>query len=221
MIHRDIKPSNILVTADGKVKLLDFGIAKLLDNEPRAELTGDGARALTPEYAAPEQLRGGEVSTATDVYALGVLLYQLLAGRHPTAAAHATAVEVMRGTLDTDPLRLPHALERSTASDPSVPARIASQRDTPLPRLRRQLRGDLDNIIARALRKAPSERYQTVDAFADDLRRYLAHEPVSARPETLGYRTAKFVARHRGLVAGSALVVVAIVAGVVGTISQA
>jgi serine/threonine-protein kinase len=221
VIHRDIKPGNILVTQDGTVKLLDFGIAKLVDTQSQETVTSEGGHALTPEYAAPEQLRGGEVTTATDVYALGVLLYQLLAGRHPTAPDSGSAAEVMRATLDTDPMRLPHALAHLPAGDATVPARIASERDTPLPRLRRQLRGDLENIVARALRKAPAERYQTVDALAEDLRRYLAHEPVVARPDSLGYRTAKFVARHRGLVAGSGLVLFAIAAGVVGTVSQA
>jgi serine/threonine-protein kinase len=221
VIHRDIKPGNILVTRDGTVKLLDFGIAKLVDTQSQETVTSEGGRALTPEYAAPEQLQGGDVTTATDVYALGVLLYQLLAGRHPTAPERGSAAEVMRATLDTDPMRLPHALAHLPAGDATVPARIASQRDTPLPRLRRQLRGDLENIVARALRKAPAERYQTVDAFAEDLRRYLAYEPVVARPDSIGYRTAKFVARNRGLVAGSGLVAAAIVAGVVGTVSQA
>src|SRR5256714_372635 len=119
VIHRDIKPSNILVTADGTVKLLDFGIAKLIDTQSQETVTGEGGRALTPEYAAPEQLQGGDVTTATDVYALGVLLYQLLAGRHPTAPEHATASEVMRATLATDPMRLPHALGRSPTTDPT------------------------------------------------------------------------------------------------------
>jgi eukaryotic-like serine/threonine-protein kinase len=213
VIHRDIKPNNILVNAEGQVKLLDFGIAKLLQGSAEGSpITAEGQRALTPEYASPEQMQGAPVTTATDVYALGVLLYQLLAGRHPTAFAASSQAEVIRATLDTEPVRMTSALTVSG---------VAADRNTTLPRLRRQLHGDLENIVARALRKEPAERYQTIAALADDLRRYRAHEPVSARPDSLAYRAAKFVRRRRGPVAAALLVMLTLTAGLTGTITQA
>ena len=220
VIHRDIKPGNILVDREGHVKLLDFGIAKLLQSDGDAEadeLTRDGMRALTPDYAAPEQLRGEDVSTATDVYALGVLLYQLLTGRHPTASAQTSPAQALRATLEIDPARL------STAVAPvdEATGRIAQARSTSPARLQRQLGGDLENIVAKALRKLPSERYPTVDAFADDLRRWAAGEPVAARPDSLAYRARRFVGRHRGAVTAAALTLLAILGGLVGTITQA
>ena len=223
VIHRDIKPGNILVDREGRVKLLDFGIAKLLQAEgvEADELTRDGMRALTPDYAAPEQLRGELVSTATDVYSLGVLLYQLLSGRHPTASAQASAVDALRATLDVDPERLSAAVAITPGVSAESVSRIAAARGTSPARLRRELAGDLENILAKALRKSPAERYATVDAFADDLRRWQAREPVLARPDSVAYRARRFAARHRGGVAAAALVLAAIVAGLAGTITQA
>ncbi|HEY2558880.1 MAG TPA: serine/threonine-protein kinase [Caldimonas sp.] len=222
VIHRDIKPSNILVTTDGNVKLLDFGIAKLLQGDRGGDdLTGGRGAALTPDYAAPEQLRGEAVTTATDVYSLGILLYQLLTGRHPTAPPQASAADLMRSTLETEPGPLSLAVTTGESTSPRDVARITSARDTSLGRLQRQLGGDLENIVAKALRKVPAERYATVDAFADDLRRWSAGEPVSARPDTVAYRTARFVTRHRGAVAAGALTIAAIVIGLVGTIIEA
>ena len=229
VIHRDLKPANILVAEGGAVKLLDFGIAKLLDDEASGTdataLTREGGRALTPEYASPEQLRGEGVTTATDVYALGVLLYQLLSGRHPTAQGGGSAAQLMRSTLDTEPPRLSRAVlpvpdDRSRPASDVAGDAAALRGTTPL-RLRRALEGDLDNILAHALRKLPSERYPTVAAFAEDLRRHRAHEPIVARPDAWAYRAAKFVRRHRGAVAAGALVGVAVVAGLAGTLSQA
>jgi len=210
VIHRDLKPANVLVSAEGAVKLLDFGIAKLLADEAdlaeATELTRDGGRVLTPEYAAPEQLRGEGVTTATDVYALGVMLYQLLTGQHATTPAGATSAQAMQATLEVDAPRASRAAGQATDG-------VAGQRGLSPQRLARRLQGDLDNIVARCLRKVPAERYATVTALADDLRRHLAHEPVTARADTLGYVAAKFVRRHRAGVAGAVLTTLALLAG--------
>ncbi len=204
VLHRDLKPDNILVTPDGRVKLLDFGIAKLIDDQSAPDaataLTELGARAFTPDNAAPEQVQGGEVTTATDVYALGVLLFELLTGRHPTARADDTTVQRLQAVCEREPRRLSEA----------APAAAA-----------RALRGDLDNIVAKALKKQPGERYAGAAALADDLRRHLTHLPVSARADSWAYRSSRFVRRHRGAVAALSLTLAALLAGVVGTTWQA
>jgi serine/threonine-protein kinase len=174
IVHRDLKPSNILVDASGQVKLLDFGIAKLVDGSAAAERTATGGGVFTPEYAAPEQIRGGEITTATDVYALGVILYRLLTGRHPTADGEPGALEHARAIVERDPRPLP-----------GVPEDVAT-------------------IALHALAKDPRRRYQTAAAFGEDLERFLRHEPIRARAESWAYRSRKFVRRHRVAVAAAA-----------------
>jgi eukaryotic-like serine/threonine-protein kinase len=196
VVHRDIKPSNVLVTKEGVAKLLDFGVGKLLHAEADTD-TDEGSAptrledsALTPEYAAPEQFLGEPASTATDVYQLGVLMFVLLSGRLPLATQGTTRAERVKAALDTEPMRLSSAAARES---------------------RAALRGDLDAIVSKALRKQPQERYATAAAMADDLKRYLGNEPVSARANLLGYRMRKFVQRYRAAVIGSSAAIVALV----------
>jgi eukaryotic-like serine/threonine-protein kinase len=223
IVHRDIKPSNVLVRTDGEVKLLDFGIAKLLESdEPAAAatmLTREGGRVLTPEYAAPEQITGGAVTTATDVYALGVLIYVLLAGQHPAGDGLHSPAELVKAIVDTEPAHPSDAVAGVKTRE--LAETIATKRATTPEKLRVSLRGDLDTIVAKALKKNPAERYSSATALADDLRRYLKHEPISARPDTLRYHAAKFARRNRMSVALAAAALVATVAGLVGTLIQA
>ena len=222
IVHRDIKPSNVLVRTDGQVKLLDFGIAKLLEGEASSgevtTLTREGGPALTPEYAAPEQLTGGQITTATDVYSLGVLLYLLLAGRHPSGSALRSTAELLKAIVDTEPPRLSDAAAGAGAEGPET---LGEHATATRARLRRVLRGDLDTIVAKALKKNPQERYVSVSALADDLRRYLDQRPIRARPDTLAYRAAKFVRRNRGSVALAGLLLLALASGVAATVVQA
>jgi len=193
VVHRDLKPGNILVTQEGEVKLLDFGIAKLLDDPLRstAEQTQDAARMLTPEYAAPEQLRGEAVSTATDVYALGAILYELLSGKKPHGRGLADVISQRLG--DEPTTRLSQA-----AMDPA---------------LRRRLRGDLENIVAKALEVDAARRYRTAGALLDDLRRYRQGLPVSAAAPTWSYRANKFVRRNVLGVSAAAMLVLVLLVG--------
>ncbi len=223
IVHRDLKPSNILVRNDNKVKLLDFGIAKLIEGETDTEsrhVFTIGGNALTPEYAAPEQLQGEQITTATDVYALGVLLYLLLTGLHPTApAGRNTPVELVRAIVDVEPPRASDAVSSSNTNFSQAASHVASI-GASAEKLRRTLRGDLDTILGKALKKDPAERYASVTAFAEDLRRHLKNQPIGARPDTLAYRAVKFVRRNRVAAGLSLLAFATATAGLVGTLLQ-
>jgi tetratricopeptide (TPR) repeat protein len=221
IVHRDIKPPNVLVSANGDVKLLDFGIAKLIEDdgswtdstsEGGSLLTQQAGTAFTPQFAAPEQLTHGQVTTATDVFALGVLLYVLLAGQHPAGAAVRSHAKLVRAIVDEEPRRMSDVV--AAPHDDDTDAEHAAKLGTTPARLSRTLRGDLDTIVAKALKKEPSERYGSVTALAEDVRRYLARQPITARPDTLRYRASKFLGRHAMGVGASAAAVV-LMAGVI------
>ena len=210
IVHRDLKPSNILVTAEGQVRLLDFGIAKLLDVDPLpAEQTRTGVRAFTLHYAAPEQIRGEPVTTMTDVYSLGVVLHELLTGSKPYRLKRQTDAEWEQAILDGEPSRPSHAAARADAADtaPYSPARMA-----------RELAGDLDNIVLKALAKVPLQRYVSAEALSQDLLAYLRGRPVMARGQGLPYRARKFLRRHRWAITASASIV-ALLLGALGVVA--
>jgi len=216
IVHRDLKPGNILVTAEGAVKLLDFGIARLLSeggaSEDDAGVTAVGSRVFTPEYAAPEQIRGEPVGTAADVYALGVLLFELIAGTRPLSL-HGLSVAAMERAVETTA-----APRLSTAL---TDARVLALGSRSLDRTRRAVQGDIDAIVAMALRKEADRRYGSVDALTDDVTRHLEGRPVRAQPDSLGYRLGKLVRRRRVETAAAVVTLVSLVGGTAAALQQA
>lgn len=234
IIHRDLKPSNILVTNDGVPKLLDFGISKILsadlENADSKTITRMGV--MTPSYASPEQLKNESVTTATDVYSLGVILYELLAGRRPFEISENNMTEIYRAVIEREPplpssvvidLSPPAAGQANENNNGAQNTRFNKTRQT-IPQIRaikaQYLRGDLDNIVLKALKKEPERRYSSVEKFSDDVHRYLKGLPVAARPDTFTYRAQKFINRNRSVVITASLVLVALVGGLVTTLWQ-
>lgn len=231
VVHRDLKPSNILVTTDGVPKLLDFGIAKLLKPEFSAhpiDATRLEFRLMTPNYASPEQVRGEAVTTASDVYSLGVVLYELLTSRQPYKLKTDTYDEILRAVCDQEPerpstraIKLEESKNEKPQTEPHSGAKIAQLRATVPERLQRQLSGDLDMIVMKALRKEPQRRYSSVAQLSEDIRCHLEGLPVTAHRDTTRYRAGKFIRRHKAGVAAAALLILSLVAGVLATTWQA
>jgi eukaryotic-like serine/threonine-protein kinase len=231
IVHRDLKPSNILVDTTGQVKLLDFGIAKLLDS---AQLDEHGnavappteANAMTPAYASPEQVKGEAITTASDVYALGVLLYRLLTGRSPYKASTTQALALAKEIVETDPERPSTVVTQPESTRPTERTVDTNEikkniRTLDSKRLQKELRGDLDNVVLMALRKDPQRRYTSAEQMAEDLRRCQGNLPVIARADTFSYRARKFVLRNRWSVALAALSAMVLIGGIIATAHQA
>jgi len=228
VVHRDLKPSNILVTSTGTVKLVDFGIAKLLEADLQETFTNAdfGIRPMTPAYASPEQIRGEPITTSSDVYSLGVILYELLTGRWPFRTKSRAMHEVARAICENEPVTpseivLQQIEDGTESGKQTTPETLSETREGKPIKLHRQLAGELDSILLMALRKEALRRYGSVEQLSEDLRRHLAGLPIIAQNDTLGYRTTKFVKRHRVGVCFAGLMAMLMSAAVVGTSWQA
>ena len=231
VVHRDLKPTNILVTSEGEVKLLDFGIAKLLrqpgqtdpDQATTMYTTREGIHLMTPEYASPEQVKGEPITTASDTYSLGVILYELVTGHRPYRMKSRLIHEMARVICEEDPTRPSAVVTQSeeiagegSKSTTLTAEQISQVREGKPARLKRRLAGDLDHILLQALRKEPERRYSWVDRFREDLRRHVEGLPVAAQKNTLWYRANKLVRRHAVVVAAGLMVAVSLLAGHIG-----
>jgi eukaryotic-like serine/threonine-protein kinase len=215
VIHRDLKPGNILVTHDGEVKLLDFGVAKFLNPELVGELnqTQTQFRVMTPEYASPEQIKGTHLTTSSDIYSLGVILYELLTGERPFKFAGKSLEQILQAATQSEPLAPSSVVSRKTfGGESNQKSKTNNQKS---------LSGDLDNIVLKALRKEPHRRYKSVEQFSEDIQRYLKGLPVIARPNTFFYRTEKFVKRNLAASIVGVLLVLSLLGGLVFSIWQA
>lgn len=237
VVHRDLKPSNILVTTDGTPKLLDFGISKILSADVENTATVTKLGVMTPSYASPEQLRNESVTTATDIYSLGIILYELLSGHRPFETKESNLKDIYQAVMDIDPplpsaivdtfsktLQDPpkgHAKNRPAPSNRTEPGDMRDTSPQTISIKPQYLRGDLDNIILKALKKEPARRYSSPENFSEDIRRYLDGLPVTARPDTFSYRAEKFVKRNIFSVIAVTVLTLAVVGGTVATLWQA